>query len=388
MLAAWTPAGQLLFPFKRRHFGVAPGVLSVGSGALSTSRPDPPRRVGRAVRQKWCSCGMDDDRVAGRTADTSRWWSSTESTAGRTAKVVYPDDLGAPPPCRQCGGPTVLRRVGKLTVNHGRPYWKCRSDSCNKLSWADCPLCDCGYGAISRRYVVGDGKRNQGKFFFGCARGDPESQCNFFAWGDALPTLDERWSLTTPDDNADIKAALRPGMWHTMPPHFLHALRFAVSHNGRLLLSCDTKVRQRMLLALAVALQFEFKWPLLIVCPSHWRLTWYREARQWLEPITSVFSVRCEADVQAVKDVSSSCAVITSYHMLPSFPDEWLDEVGVVLVDECHSLQGDNTVRYHAVKKLLRCNHFIFLCAFSSKTAEQLCPQLPLWTLPSDSHDD
>lgn len=280
----------------------------------------------------------------------------------------------------------LLRRVRKRNINHGRLYWSCCS--CSAFAWADCPLCHCGYGAVSNRYVVGEGKRNQGKFFFGCARGDLKSQCNFFAWEDGLPTLDERELSITPDENADIKAALRPGMLRTMPPSFLHALRFSVTHNGRLRLSGDTEVRQGILLALAVALQFEFKWPLLIVCPSHSRSTWYTQAEQWLGPISSVLSVCCEADVQAVDDVPSSCVVVTSYHMLCSFPDEWLDEVGVVLVDEGHSLQGDGTTRYHAVKKLLRCDHFIFLCAFSSKTSEQLCPELPLWTLPSESHDD
>lgn len=385
MLAAWTLTGQLLFPFKRRNSGVAPGVFPVGSGALSTSRPDPPRRLGRSVGQQWCSC-CSDDRVAGRTAATSRSWLSPESTARRAANVVYPDDSGGLPPCRKCGEPTILRRVRKTTINHGRPFWTC--PSCDAFSWADCPLCFCGYGAISQRRKVSDGKRNEGKFFFGCANEDFESQCEFFAWEDDLPTFEERKSSTTPDENADIKAALRPGMLHTMPPKFLHALRFAVSHNGRLRLSGDMEVRQRILLALAVALQFQSKWPLLIVCPSHWRPTWCGEARQWLNPITSVCSVSCEGDVQALEDVSSSCVVVTSYHMLLSISDEWLDEAGVVLVDECHSLRGEDTARYHEVKKLLRCDHFIFLSSFSSKTAEQLCPQLPLWKLPSDSHDD
>lgn len=383
MLAAWTHVGQLLVPFKRTMFDVAPSVAPIGPGAMSKARPEPPRRVGHALGQKRCSCTAND-RNAGRVADSPRRWFSLKTSAGRFRKVVYPHDVGEPPLCRKCEEPAVLRRVDKPTINHGRPFWTCRS--CDAFAWADCPLCYCGDGATSRRQVVSKRKGNQGKFFFSCAR--LKSNCDFFAWEDALPALEERLFSSTQDVGADFKAVPRSGMLRTMPPNFLNALRFAVSHRGRIRLSGDMLVRHQVLLALAVAWEFQSKRPLLVVCPAYRRYTWYIETRQWLGPSMSVFSISCEADVKEVEDISSSCAVIASFHMLPRLPEEWLDKADVVLVDESHSLRGEDTSRYQIVKRLLRCDHVIFLCAYSSKTAEQLCPQLPLWAPPSDRHDD
>lgn len=388
MIVAWTSLGQRLVPFKCRNCRVAPSVLPVRPGALSKYPPVSSPRVGHAVAQKRSSAA-DGVVIVGRAAQNPRPWFSSGPTVLPSAKVVFPDKLAAgPPPCDQCGDPTTLQRVRKASINHGRPFWLCKS--CKVMTWADCPLCECGDGAISRRYVVGEGKPKEGKFFFSCAHQNHKDRCNFFAWEDNLPSLDERKLSDAPSSSTGrIEDALRPGMLHTLQPNALRALRFAVSCGGRVLLIGDAGQRRKIHLGMAVAVQYELAWPLLVVCPSHLLSAWSVEARQWLGPTTYVLSVRSEADVKEAEgfSISMSCAIITSYAMLHSFSGKWLDKVRVVIVDECHQLRDEDTARFQAVQDLCRSDHVVFLCGFPSAKAEQLWPQLQSWMLPSDRQD-
>lgn len=117
---------------------------------------------------------------------------------------------------------------------------------------------------------------------------------------------------------------------------------FAASHGGKVLLAGDMEQGQKILLAMSAALQYESKWPLLVVSPAQLRSTWSEEAHQWLGPTTSVFPVSSEADVKNAECLSSSWETITSYALLSCFSEAWLTKDRVIIVDESQQLRYEH----------------------------------------------
>lgn len=381
MLVAWTAAGQLL-PLKCHPFRDSPSVTPTRPCALSKYRTDVSRHSGCVVARVR---DADDLVVGGTTAASPPLWFPPGRTGKSCAELVYPDDVaGGPPPCLKCGDPTFLQHVRKFTINHGRPMWRCKS--CDAHSWADCPLCYCGDGAVSKRRVAGKGTANEGRFFFCCATDDQKQQCRMFAWEDHLPSVAERkarhMSITPPDSVGRIAGALRPEMLNALDQDLLAGLRFSASHGGKVLLAGDMEQGQKILLALSAALQYESKWPLLVISPAQLRSTWSEEAHRWLGPTTSVFPVSSEADVKNAECLSSSWVIVTSYALLPCFSEAWLTKDRVIIVDESQQLRYEHTERFHTARDLLNNDHVVLVYGYPSAKAEEQWPELPSWTRP------
>eukprot|EP00441_Pelagodinium_beii_P043767 CAMPEP_0197637374 /NCGR_PEP_ID=MMETSP1338-20131121/12620_1 /TAXON_ID=43686 ORGANISM="Pelagodinium beii, Strain RCC1491" /NCGR_SAMPLE_ID=MMETSP1338 /ASSEMBLY_ACC=CAM_ASM_000754 /LENGTH=708 /DNA_ID=CAMNT_0043209793 /DNA_START=30 /DNA_END=2156 /DNA_ORIENTATION=- len=149
---------------------------------------------------------------------------------------------------------------------------------------------------------------------------------------------------------------------HRLPdklmPYQLEGVKFGLSKGGRCLLGDDMGLG-KTLQALALALQYQEDWPVLVVCPSSLRWVWKEQALDWLPDLVA-------GDVQVIMKGADNLDPkakiwIISYNLLASDAKKGKFQQrpdghphGVVIADESHNIKDWGTARTKVVVPLLR----------------------------------
>lgn len=135
------------------------------------------------------------------------------------------------------------------------------------------------------------------------------------------------------------------------------SVKYAVSRGGRVLIADDMGLG-KTIQALAIADYYRSEWPLLIVCPSSMRFQWVAEINKHLMHICpeTIFVITSGKDIVG----SNLQVIITSYDLMAKCKDQLLSQkIGVVIMDESHSLKNPKAIRtktgIEILKKCSRC---------------------------------
>eukprot|EP00347_Sterkiella_histriomuscorum_P020832 403336296 len=118
---------------------------------------------------------------------------------------------------------------------------------------------------------------------------------------------------------------------------------FGIQRFGRFLLGDEMGVGKTVQ-ALAVSCIFRDDWPLLVICPSSLRYTWYDEILKWLQDIRPSEICLIKSGKESI--MNDAKIYIISYEIASKITDQFVKRgIRFTIVDEAHYLKAHNSVR-------------------------------------------
>ena len=152
---------------------------------------------------------------------------------------------------------------------------------------------------------------------------------------------------------------IEPHLYDSLMPFQKEGIKYGVSRSCRVLIADDMGLGKTVQ-ALGLASYYEESWPVLIVCQSTLKYSWYHSILRWLP--SSIIHTDVSVVTTGKDFIGDDKFTIISYELVSKKQRELLNkQYKFVILDESHCIKDGKSARSKAVEPLMKTTRYLVL---------------------------